>query len=230
MGISIKSTMALSWLIFPLVSSSILVNRTDPVVQNVDSGSSSSSSFSKFDFTTEHSEVLDRVEHTLEVEICKTDIYQNMCCQRILPEMGYLQRLSTKYGPCPATTKHHSSSSSSSSSKPKPAMISLLGWTVDDILAIMINKDSSTTSPIGSTTTTSISSSSSSSTLSNTIYSYITACESTDYFHLALFMLLVTIFLVGCFRLRSCNCYIVPVDSARATSFSFKKPVPAVIV
>merc|ERR1711892_175705 len=226
MGMGIESTMALSWLIFPLVSSSILVNRTDPVIQNVDSGSSSSSSF-----TTEHSEVLDRVEHTLEVEICKTDIYQNMCCQRILPEMGYLQRLSTKYGPCPATMKHHStsssSSSSSSSSEPKPAMISLLGWTVDDILAIMINKDSST--PIGSTTT-SISSSSSSSTLSNTIYSYITACESTDYLHLALFMLLVTIFLVGCFRLRSCNCYIVPVDSARATSFSFKKPVPAVIV
>merc|ERR1711892_732218 len=195
-----ESTMALRWLIFPLVSSSILVNRTDPVVQNVDSGSSSSSSFSKFhDFTTEHSEVLDRVEHTLEVEICKTDIYQNMCCQRILPEMGYLQRLSTKYGPCPATMKHHStsssSSSSSSSSEPKPAMISLLGWTVDDILAIMINKDSST--PIGSTTTSS-SSSSSSSTLSNTIYSYITACESTDYLHLALFMLLVTIFLVGC--------------------------------
>merc|ERR1711892_839592 len=155
-----KSTMALSWLIFPLVSSSILVNRTDPVIQNVDSGSSSSSSFSKFDFTTEHSEVLDRVEHTLEVEICKTDIYQNMCCQRILPEMGYLQRLSTKYGPCPATMKHHSSSSSSSSSsKPNPAMISLLGWTVDDILAIMINKDSSTTSPSGTTTTTSISTS-----------------------------------------------------------------------
>merc|ERR1712168_1531629 len=187
MGISVKSTMVISWLIFPLVSSSILVGRTSSAPDGKNSSkwsfsasstsyvvpqeilnradhSSSSSSSSIFD-TPEHTVV----KHTLEVDVCKTDYYQRMCCQRITPEMTYVQRAYAKYGLCPEPISSSYASSTSSSST--PTVFSLLGWTFDDILNIMSNKGPSTTITTDTTSSSSLSSSSSSSSIvSNSIF------------------------------------------------------------
>merc|ERR1712168_687761 len=149
------------------------------------------------------------VKHTLEVEVCKTDYYQRMCCQRLTPEMTFVQHAQAKYGLCPSS---YASSTSSSSSSHTPSVFGLLGWTFDDILNIMSNKDPATTPTIDAIRSSSSSTSSSSSSIvSNSIYSYITSCESTEYLYMMLYMLLIASFIVGCFRLRVCNCYIVPV-------------------